>query len=98
MVERKKTGLAKARKAVCLSSTLLHSGMPCCVLTPSPTVRLGQALTYCVVITTSYGYSVNSSHTYYTRPYTIASCLVMLMVIPSSFRYAISARLDVATS
>lgn len=40
MVERKKTGLAKARKAVCI----LHSGMRCGVLNRSPTVHLGQAL------------------------------------------------------
>jgi small subunit ribosomal protein S9 len=86
MVERKKTGLAKARKAVCSSFTLLHSSVPCGVLTPSPTVRLGQALTCCVVAT-SYGYSVNSSHTYYTCSYTTASCLVMLMAILSYFRY-----------
>ena len=61
MVERKKTGLAKARKAVCLLSN--------CVLKDSlltiPTVQLGQALERCsrLILT---GAQLSSLIIYYT--------------------------------
>ena len=67
MVERKKTGLAKARKAVRYSSL-----DDLRILIPSSTVYLGQALICRVVYRVLF--SQNAPHTYYTHAATLSFC------------------------